>query len=171
MLAGKLVFLRAVEATDSQFYFNWINDPETNNLRGLYFPASNDEATQTVKQLAIRSQTEFTFAITDKQKNPIGFIGLRSICSRSRRGELWIYIGDKNYWNKGYGQDSLKTLLDFSFNEVNLHRIWLECDAGFSAAIKCYSKVGFKTEGVLKDGYFRNGKYKDTMIMAVLNKN
>lgn len=169
MLTGKSVYLRAIEDSDSQFYYKWINDPETNDLRGLYFPTSHEEANLYIKQLSIRSPSEFSFAIIDKHNNPIGFIGLRSICTRSRRGEVWIYIGNKDYWNKGYGHDSLKTIVDFSFKELNLHRIWLECDANFTSAIKCYSNVGFKTEGILKDGYFRHGKYRDTMIMAILN--
>lgn len=169
MLEGNLVFLRAPEDSDSLHYKNWINDNETNSCRGLYYPTSSKEANLYIAELSEKTQDSFSFTITDKNHNPIGFIGIRNICMRSRRGELWIYIGNKDYWNKGYGQDSLKTLINFSFSEVNLHRIWLECDSSYTAAIKCYENVGFKFEGLLKDGYFRHGQYRNTTIMAILS--
>lgn len=33
-------------------------------------------------------------------------------------------IGDKDFWNRGYGADAVKTLVGFGFGELNLEKIW-----------------------------------------------
>lgn len=170
MISNSRVKLRAIEETDANHYYNWINDPITNHWRGLHHPLSSTEALADLKKLKITSSSEISLTILTNEEKPIGLVGLRSICSRSRRAEIWIYIGDKNYWNQKFGQEVISTLVRYAFEEMNLHRIWLECDSNFMSAIKCYEKVGFIREGQLKDGYFRHGKFHDTTIMGIINK-
>ena len=41
------------------------------------------------------------------------------------------------------------------------------CVQSNERAIKCYSKVGFVQEGVLKEHHFNKGEYEDVIVMAV----
>jgi RimJ/RimL family protein N-acetyltransferase len=170
MITSKRIKLRAIEESDATAYFNWINDPETNFWRGLYPPISTDNALAEIKVLKQNDSTKFTLSIVDSDEKLIGIVGLRRICTRSRRAEIWIYIGEKNFWSKGYGQEALSSLVDYGFDEMNLHRIWLECNPEFTQAVRCYEKVGFEKEGILKDGYYRRGQYRDTMMMGLIRK-
>lgn len=170
MIKSDQITLRAFEKEDYIKYNQWINDPETNYWRGNYPPQSLSKSQDDLNEF-LNDSKNLTLAIISNNTNQfIGLIGLRSICYRSRRCEIWIYIGDKTYWNQGYGSNSLKALIDYAFNELNLHRIWLECDANYDSAIRCYLKVGFVKEGILKDGYYKRGKYHDTMIMGLIKK-
>jgi RimJ/RimL family protein N-acetyltransferase len=35
-------------------------------------------------------------------------------------------------------------------------------------AISCYEKCGFRREGVLRDYWYKNGKFRDTLVMSIL---
>ena len=81
---------------------------------------------------------------------------------------MGIVIGDKAQWGKGYGTDTMRTLVGWGFGELNLHRIALQVYDDNARAVHCYEKVGFKTEGRLRESNFHNGRYRDTLIMALL---
>jgi diamine N-acetyltransferase len=168
MIEGNRVKLRAIEDLDVSFYHQWINDQETNFWRGLYHPVAFDVAQNDLKIFKFNDHTKLSLSIVAAADKPIGFVGLRGICCRSRRGEIWIYIGDKSFWSKGFGQEILSLLVRYAFEEMNLHRLWLECDPEHKSAVACYEKVGFKQEGVLKESYYRRGSYRDTIIMGLI---
>jgi RimJ/RimL family protein N-acetyltransferase len=169
MIIGQKVALRALETRDAPEFKLWINDPETNFWRGLYHPMSEADAVNWISRESSPDPSRLTLAIEAIDGRFVGVIGLRGICARSRRAEIWIYLGDKGIWRKGFGTDAVAILCDYAFKQLNLHRIWLECDPEHAAAIRCYEKNGFRAEGVLRDGYFRHGNFRDTTIMGRLS--
>lgn len=170
MIENNTICLRAIEDSDYIEYNKWINDFETNYWRGNYPPESLLQSKVQLQKWSEKSDTQLTIAITVSPKKLIGLIGLRNICNRSRRAEVWIYIGDKSEWGKGYGQSALELLINYSFNELNLHRLWLECDPNHKPAVTCYEKVGFVKEGIHRDGYYKRGRYHDTMVMGLIKE-
>lgn len=172
MIEGKRVKLRAIELGDAETYHAWINDAETNQWRGLYHPTSKAGADTWIQEQSMPSPDRLSLSIEASTESAsvthVGLIGIRGICSRSRRAELWIYIGDKTLWGSGYGVESVEALCRYAFEEMNLYRIWMECDPEFKAAVKCYETAGFVKEGVLRKAYYRRGEYRDTCIMGLL---
>lgn len=168
MISGEKSTLRSLEQRDASEYHKWINDPETNYWRGLYHPMSENDAAIWVERESHADSGRLTLGVQTLDGKFVGVIGLRGICGRSRRAEIWIYLGDKRIWKKGIGTDAISTLCDYAFEEMNLHRVWLECDQNNIAAIRCYEKCGFRIEGTLRDGYFRHGRFRDTTIMGRL---
>jgi hypothetical protein len=55
-----------------------------------------------------------------------------------------------------------------SFDTLNLNRLWLHVYDSNPAGIRCYEKVGFKREGVLRQDHFGEGRYADTIVMGLL---
>ena len=53
-------------------------------------------------------------------------------------------------WSKGYGTDSLNTILTYLFNELNMNRVSLYVDVSNLAAVHCYEKCGFRKEGYIE---------------------
>jgi len=168
MINGKNISLRAVEASDVDQYHSWINDAETNQWRGLYHPTSKEEAAKWIESKRQKNTDTLNLAIATNSVELIGFVGLQGICPRSQRAELWIYIGSKKHWGQGIGEDVVRTLCKYAFEEMNLFRIWLECNPEFATVVRCYEKVGFVKEGLLRKAYFRHGAFHDTCIMGLL---
>lgn len=68
--------------------------------------------------------------------------------------QLGIRIGDKNFWNSGYGTDAVKILVNYCFVTLDVERIWLKVLPWNTRAIKCYEKCGFVRAGWLAlNGY------------------
>ncbi len=98
----------------------------------------------------------------------IGTTGFHEIDWRNRHGEFGIVIGAKEFWNRGFGADAVRTLVGFGFGELNLERIMLRVYDDNLRAIRCYEKAGFTLEGRLRRDRYHNGRYSDTLLMGVL---
>lgn len=53
----------------------------------------------------------------------IGGCGVNEIDWKNSKVVLGIFIGDKEYWNKGYGTDAMKVLTKFIFEQMNINKI------------------------------------------------
>ena len=63
---------------------------------------------------------------------------------RKSQAELGIMIGDREHWSKGYGTDSVNTLLDHIFTETPLERIYLHTLTWNDRARRSFAKSGFR---------------------------
>ena len=169
MIYGQLVRLRALTPTDLPKLVEWRNDPEVKALLGGWsFPSSLEDEQTWLKQLREDSSRCILAVETLEDGQYIGNIGLYEIDWKNRKAEYGILIGDKTAWGKGYGLDASMALLEFAFRELNLHRIYLHVLAHHERAIHLYEKVGFQTEGRLREDNFRDGAYRDTLVMSTL---
>jgi RimJ/RimL family protein N-acetyltransferase len=117
------------------------------------------------------SKDNYSFAIeTLEDGKYIGGCGLNSIDWKNSVAVVGIFIGDKNYWGKGYGTDAMEVLLKFIFGQMNIHKVKLNVFSYNERAIKSYKKCGFKVEGVMRQEIFRDGRYYDEIIMGLLKE-
>lgn len=171
MLAGSLIRLRAIEMTDLDRYLEWVNDEEVMRyVAALAFPISRGQEEEFVREATTRTRPpEIVYAIeTLEERRHIGSLGLHRIGGLAHSTELGIMIGDKAYWDRGYGTDTIRTALRFAFRELNLNRVALSVDADNKRGIACYRKCGFVEEGRLRQDRYRDGQYRDTILMSVL---
>ena len=98
----------------------------------------------------------------------LGNCGFFAIDWRNRSAELGIFIGDKSYWNQGYGSEVMKMLLQHGFSTLNLHRIYLRVFEDNPRAIRAYEKAGFVHEGRQRQAEFHDGQFHDVLFMSVL---
>jgi RimJ/RimL family protein N-acetyltransferase len=98
----------------------------------------------------------------------IGNVGLFKFDSVSRSSEVGIMIGNKDYWNKGYGTESMQLILKHGFRTLNLNRMFLRVFANNPRAIRCYEKVGFVHEGRMRQAIYTDGEYFDILLMGML---
>lgn len=171
MIEGEKINLVAVSMDYLPVYQKWINDPEVSDKLGvLWFPFNMEKEREWVERNAAPDDWRKTFTILTKNGKPIGNISLMDIDFTHRAATLGIMIGEKDYWDRGYGSDAINTLLDFSFNMLGLHRIELRTLVLNKRAIECYKKCGFKIEGKKRKHWFYEGKYYDDLLMSILRE-
>ena len=110
------------------------------------------------------------FVIDLDNKKSIGIVGFKNLDWVNRNSELFIYIGDEEYWGKGYGTQALELIIKFAFNKLNLHMLYLEVFSYNKNATKTYERLGFKQDGILRQSKFQDGKYYDKIIMSKINE-
>jgi len=167
VIVGKLVLLRAVEKKDLKRLRDWRNDPDVKKFTREYRELSMQNQMQWLESLA-KDKNTMMFAVETKKRKLIGCTGLTYIDWKNSRAEVSIYIGDKNYKGKGYGTDTLKTLMRYGFEELNLHMLFGEIFEYNKANIRLFEKCGFKRDGVLRHRLYRDGKYWNSVVYSIL---
>lgn len=165
-----LVYLRALEPDDYKTSIIWRKDDEIWSLLGgtKYF-VSEDYERQWVLN-AIHQSKDIRLAICTLKGNVyIGNAYLTNIDLINRKAESHILIGNHAYWGHGYGTDAYSQLLDFAFEQRNLHRIQALVLDDNVASQKLHEKLGFQRDGILRDSVFKDGQYKNQIVYSLLH--
>lgn len=93
-------------------------------------------------------------------------------CARIRRSHCGsIGAGVAQDWQgQGVGRQILTGLLDIADNWMKLRRVELMVYADNQAAVILYEKLGFETEGLLRDYAIRDGQFTDALTMARIRR-
>ena len=150
--------------------WEWVNDEE---VMCFYGDPCNTQSLAEVEQWFARLQeasgySSKQFIIKTEEGIPIGRIFYQYLDIKHNRTELGILIGEKEYWGKGYGTDAIIAFLDYLFNELGLHRVYLHVQSYNTRASRCYEKCGFIQEGIFRHHSFTRGEYYDDLIMGIL---
>jgi len=97
-----------------------------------------------------------------------GMISLNNINWVNRNAELRFMI-DKQHWNKGFATRAGNKVLNFAFNVLGLHKVWLGTASENTGMIKAAERMGMDAEGVLMDHLFINGKYQNVLRFCIFN--
>jgi RimJ/RimL family protein N-acetyltransferase len=170
MFNGELVTLGPIQHDYLPRYVEWLNDWEVRRFLAPTLPhpfTMQDEEDWFNRQRNDSSARHFAL-LTRAEGKLIGNCGLHQVDWTNRNAIFGIFIGDKNYWGRGFGTDATQTLLRYAFEEANLHRVELEVFDLNPRGIHVYEKCGFKLEGVRRQALFREGQWHDEHIMAIL---
>jgi aminoglycoside 6'-N-acetyltransferase len=85
-----------------------------------------------------------------------------------RHASIDIYLDPKAH-GRGLGADAVRTLARHLIADQGFHRLVIDPAADNTAAIKCYSKVGFRWVGLMRQ-YERgpDGTWHDGLLMDLL---
>jgi len=165
-LVGQKCYLSPIDINDYNKYTEWWNDPDVVK----YLPNHYILTAEKEKENLITISKMHCYSIIDLKTNElIGDIGIKDISNTNRTGEISIIIGNKNYWNAGYGKESMKLLINYAFNSLSLNCIYLKVYEKNERAISCYKAVGFQQSGMIREGAFYNQEYDNVLIMDILS--
>jgi len=162
------IILRKFTKSDSVKLFKWARDPALIKYIGSPESSSAEEEYQRLLN-KVKNFGRIIFIIEAKERKPIGYVYI-DVDEKNKKAEFSIAVGEKDYWGKGYGTESVKIALDYIFDQLKLNRVFLKVLTFNLPAIKLYKKFGFKKEGTLREDVCLNGKYKDFIIMGLLKK-
>jgi RimJ/RimL family protein N-acetyltransferase len=166
-LVGKKCYLSPIEVNDAKKYTEWLNDIELLLNLQMY---NGVISLENEKEFLINLSKDHNYSIIDLEKNElIGNCGFLDIDYVNQAAETGIFIGNKNYWNKGYGTEALSLLIDYGFKALNFHNIILRVYGYNKRGIKCYERIGFKIIGKRREALYRNLEKHDIVYMDILS--
>ncbi len=104
--------------------------------------------------------------IEDKNFESIGYAIVAGLKSNNKSIELRrVVISEKN---KGYGSEFLSLIKEYTFEDLNYHKLWLDFFESNNRVESLYKRNGFKRDGKLRDLYFYNNRYITMVVMSIL---
>jgi RimJ/RimL family protein N-acetyltransferase len=173
MIKGQKVGIRAVEKQDLPFLRDWRNIVEfRRNFREVReLSITDQEAWFDNLQNTKHFNYMFTIIDLDTQK-PIGAAGLLYINWIIRSADFSFYIGADNKYigDDGIAEEAAQLLINYGFESLNLHKIWMELYDFDHQKINFFTnKFQFKQDGLLRDNCFENGEYHNSIIISLIN--
>ncbi len=172
MIKGKLVGLRAVEREDLVLLRDWRNNSDfRKNFREVReLNLANQEIWYS--NSCVNNPNDFMFIIQRlEDEKPIGAAGLLYINWAIRSADFSFYIGENNAYidDKGYAEDAASLLINYGFQNLNLHKFWMELYEFDKKKLDFFqNKFSFKKDGKLRDNCFEDGKYWDSFILSLI---
>ncbi len=144
-ISSDRVVLREKKNSDIPDDYKWRSDPElaeldaTRPLRLSY----KDFERLSKDEMSHPSPRSKRLSVDTTEGQHIGNVMFYDIDLRSGQAELGIMIGEKDYWSKGFGTETVGLLLDHMFGEYPFNRVYLHTLSWNYRAQKSFHKAGF----------------------------
>lgn len=108
------------------------------------------------------------WAIRNDNTFLIGGCGFNNLqVGKSHRAEIGYWLA-KPYWGQGIMTAVVRTLCNHGFEQLGLVKIEAHVFADNTASAKVLQKCGFQQEGFLRKHYFKDGKFIDARLFALV---
>ena len=154
---GERVRIREKRIEDAERDFQWRSDPELASYDAarpisLSYRSFLASMADEIDYPTIQRRT---YAIEDRETGEhIGNVMYYGYDARRHEAELGITIGDREYWSRGYGAETVALVRDFLFRELGLRRVYLHTLVWNSRAQAAFQRAGFQeVRRVERSGY------------------
>lgn len=166
------LILEKFQLNDTQKVFDhWLSDERVADNRINAAHKTISETLERVNKIVTGYESkEFCYwAIKLKDSGElIGEIDLYDFDKVTENCEVSYSLGYE-WWNRGYGTEALRAIVEFGFRKMNLHKISAAHNTDNPASGRLMSKAGMAQEGIIRD-MIRNSKnqYKDCAVYGIL---
>ncbi|MFN8494613.1 MAG: GNAT family protein [Caldilineaceae bacterium] len=169
-LMGEKVALGPFHRDLVPLFLKWLNDFAVTNTYGTHFRTWTLEAQQENYARYSQGGADYAdFTIYERTTlQPIGRTSLLNIDYVNRTAKFTIMIGEKACWNKGYGTETTRLMLDYGFTGLGLHNIWLTVFSFNERGLQAYQRAGFKEIGRWREAHRAGGRAYDVIYMDCL---
>lgn len=99
----------------------------------------------------------------------IGGIGLSSFGTKDRKTSIGYWLSG-DFQGKGIMTDSVRALVNYCFEHLNLNRIVIRCAVGNTKSRAIPQKLGFKEEGILRQSEWLYDHFVDLVMYGLLRE-
>ena len=168
---GGRIYLRLLTRADAVAFVPWVNDPEVTRTLAIGLRVMDVRAEEVFIEKTNASAHDVLFGIVARETGQlIGSTGLDQIDFQNQSASFGIMIGEKSEWGKGYGTEATALVVQYAFGELHLNRVQLHVYEYNLRGIRVYEKVGFRREGALRQEHVYDGRFWDTVVMAILRE-
>jgi RimJ/RimL family protein N-acetyltransferase len=162
--------LRAIERDDLPTLLAWRNQPALRRFfRERRELGTEDQRAWFEHTIVGPGQANTRmFAIVQRPHGELlGACGLCYIDWVDRSAELSLYIG-AGYIDARLAPDAARVLLAHAFDDLALHKVWVEVYAYDTRKAELLGALGFVLEGTLRAHRFHEGAHHDCLLFGLL---
>ncbi|MBG0783098.1 MAG: GNAT family N-acetyltransferase [Bacteroidales bacterium] len=145
------LLLRQIDMADAELIFETINAQRQYLRKWLPFVDLTKQLDDTRNFiLSINADQELEFVMQYKDEFA-GLIGFSRTDWANRKTEIGYWLSEP-FQHKGIVTESVKILVKFAFEKLQLNRVEINCAVGNLPSKKIPQKLGFQFEGTVRDG-------------------
>jgi methionyl-tRNA formyltransferase len=150
IISGKVIqadriCLRPLGKDDRPFLYEWISKNKIAIDNSFRHPIKETEFGDWIEQMMTESSDVVIFAIEESSsQRELGACQIYNIDWINRSAQLQIWIEVEDFYLKDFGNEVVKLLCKFGFEDLNLFRIYLNISASDDTAISTFKKIGFE---------------------------
>ena len=156
----------------SQEYIDGLNDVDVNKF--LLTPRQVKQTEQTVREFVLdnlNSASSVLFGLFFKPTGHlIGTFRVHNISYFHYSCAVGICLFDKSYWGRGLGQETLKKMVHFIFNELKMHYIEAGMYYGNDSSIQLFKNCGFERIVTYRDKYRYDEHFRAVTFFGKTNR-
>ncbi len=164
--------IRPISLADKHEVYIYRNDKQVNRYQG-WIPETIEDVEDFIAKTASQinqPDSWFQLVIIEKSSQKlIGDIGLHFIGDENEQVEIGCTL-HKDFQNKGYATEALKTVIAFLFNDLQKHRITTSIDPQNLPSIRLVERLGFRNEAHFVKSLWLNGQWCDDVVYALLGE-
>ncbi len=171
--ATPYIYIRAIEAKDIDLIYRLENDSTLWLVGATNVPYSRYVIENYIEHNTcnIFADGETRLMVENEDKEVVGIADLTNLDPRHSRCELGIAIVEA-YQRKGYAQATIRWIIDYCKNVLNLHQLYAYVDCTNQASCRLFKELGFNGETILHDWFCQANKYHDAILFQYfLQKN
>jgi len=161
------IYLRPVEKEDAAILQKWRNDPHMRGLLAYRPPCTEEDVVKWIERMSAGDNV-FLGIVNKEDDKLIGIVNVGSVDRLNRSAEGGIAIGEPEFRSAGIGFEVSVAMLDFVFDYMNLHRLYVTAHGYNEISLLLTKKLKFVEEGKQRDAILRRGKYHDLIVLSLL---
>lgn len=174
LLHTQRLLLRNFTASDLEAFLAYRNELEVAKFQSWAVPYSRDKGEAFIaetKDIHSPKQGQWLqLALESKETGElIGDVGFCIKENDIRQAVIGFTISS-TYWKKGFATEALKALLDYLFEDIDLHRVTADCDTENTSSWKTLEKLGFRREAHFVESFSVHGGYTSEYHYGLLQR-
>lgn len=170
-LKGTNIYLRALEPEDLEFVYAIENNESVWEVSNTQTPYSRFLIKQYLENahqdIYVAKQLRLAICLNDTQK-AIGLIDLFDFDPKNSRAGLGLVIADLESRNKGIGSEALELVINYSFQQLQLHQLYANIGSNNEISLQLFTKFGFQKIGIKKDWNRVQNCFKDELLFQLI---
>lgn len=169
-LETRRLVLRQIIGMDAEDIFRIYSDEEVMRYWGAPAHKSIYQTRIMIDEISSSFQTQegIRWGITLKNDGRlIGSCGHWRLMKRHFRSEIGYELS-RDFWGQGIMAEALEPIIQFGFDQMELHSVEAQVDPDNARSSHLLEKLRFQREGYLRESYFSDGRFTDTVIYSRL---
>jgi len=168
------LLLRHFHESDLDAFHAYRNDPEVFKYQGWSVPYLRETAAEFIAEMkdAVPGERGRWFQTAIQRKSDHILLGDMAFCPM-RTDPRQAYFGftlARPYWRHGYAGEAARAVLDYLFDELEIHRVVAECDAENINSFRLLERLGFRREAHHVENYWTESGWRDEYVYALLER-
>ncbi len=161
-----------VTKKDIESIHKYASDPEVSFFIGWKLKNNINETKCLVNTIISNQEKgthQYASVVLKSNKEIIGILMIFNYDKISNQAEIG-YVFNKEYWNMGYGTETLEVIIDFAFNSLKIHKLVAKVVEGNIGSCRILEKNNFMLEGKLRDHFYIENKYYNGLLYGIIKE-